>query len=72
VAYAEGPARVILKKEFGGFDDYEVVYVFSKGEMYIGFNKDTPDEVIDMFQKSLDKLKTVDVDKYNAILEKYI
>ena len=71
-AYAEGPARFIIKKEYGGFGDYEIVHVLNEGEMYIGFNKDTPDEVIEMFQKSLDKLKTVDVDKYNAILEKYI
>lgn len=71
-AYAEGTARYILKKEYGGFGDYEIVYVLNKGELYIGFNKDTPDEVIEMFQKSLDKLKTVDVDKYNEILNKYI
>lgn len=71
-AYGEGPARFIMRTDFGGFDNYEVVNVLREGEMYIGFHKDTPDEIVNMFRKSLDKLKTVDIDKYNAILKKYL
>jgi len=71
-AYGEGPARFIMRTDFGGFDNYEVVHILREGEMYIGFHKDTSDEIVNMFRKSLEKLKTVDIDKYNAILKKYL
>ncbi len=43
----------------GGFDinDFESVFLLDKKGMYYAFHKDTPDSVINMFQKAFDDLK---------------
>lgn len=63
-AYDENVARWVMKEEGLDPDEYETVYIMSEGFHYFGFNKETPDELIEQFQRVLDELRkegTVDL-----------
>ncbi|MGM0508015.1 MAG: substrate-binding periplasmic protein [Fusobacteriota bacterium] len=71
-AYEENVASYTLRSEGYNPNDYESIYLLKEGELFIGFNKDTSDEIVNKFQKSIEKLKTKDKDVYDKILEKYV
>jgi polar amino acid transport system substrate-binding protein len=50
-------------------NDFEVVYILKKGELYYAFNKNTDDTIIKKYQKALDTIKQNGT--YNKILKKY-
>jgi len=54
-----------------GFEikDYEVVYNLSQAELFFAFHKETPDDLIQLLQKTLDDIKKEK--KYEAIIQKY-
>lgn len=54
-----------------GFDTskYEIVYVLNESELYYAFNKDTDKEVVKLWQKSLDTIKSNGT--YQKILDNY-
>lgn len=58
VAYEENVMKWVLKSEGFNLDDYEVVYTLKEGELYLAFNKETSDEIIDKCQKIIDEMKT--------------
>ncbi|QTA78085.1 Extracellular solute-binding protein, family 3 [Desulfonema limicola] len=68
--FAKNQDYVIWEMKANGFnpEDYEVVWTLSKSFQYYAFHKDTPQELIDRFQKALDKLE----DKRIEILNKYL
>ncbi len=71
MAYGEDVGKWILKGAGENVDDYEVVYTLKEADMYIAFNKETPDETITVLQQALDKLKA-DAPAFKAILDKYL
>ena len=71
IAYGDISAFYMLKNIGENVDDYEVVNVLRETQLYFAFHKDTSDDIIKAFQKSLDKLKKQDTVKYEAILRKY-
>ncbi|MBN1971073.1 MAG: transporter substrate-binding domain-containing protein [Candidatus Delongbacteria bacterium] len=50
--------------------DYEKVYTLQEGQLYIGFEKNTPDDVINKCQAALDEMKKDGT--YNKILQTYM
>ncbi|OZG72249.1 amino acid ABC transporter substrate-binding protein [Hahella sp. CCB-MM4] len=76
-SYGHLAALWLLKQEGAKTDEFEVVWDFgSAGDNYYAFHKDTPDAVINAFQKALDSLKTDDngdgISTYQTILNKYM
>jgi len=57
--------------DLNGFDsdDYEVVFILEKNELYFAFNRLTPDKTIQKWQKALDTIKANGI--YNKIIKKY-
>jgi polar amino acid transport system substrate-binding protein len=50
-------------------NDFEVVYILKKGQLYYAFNKKTDDKIIKKYQEALDAIKKNGV--YEKILKKY-
>jgi len=50
-------------------NDFEVVYILKKGQLYYAFNKNTDDSIIKAYQDALDKIKADGT--YKKILKKY-
>ncbi|MCK9329665.1 MAG: ABC transporter substrate-binding protein [Candidatus Cloacimonetes bacterium] len=71
IAYGEITAYWLLKTIDEDAASYETVNVLQETPLYIAFSKTTSDEIINAFQKSLEKLKTQDKDKFQEILKKY-
>ena len=49
--------------------DFEVVHILKEGQLYFAFNKKTSDDIINKWQKALDKIKADGT--YDKILKKY-
>ncbi len=56
-AYDENVAKWLMKSEKLPINEVEVVDILAEGEHYFAFNKETPDEVVQKFQKSIDELR---------------
>lgn len=69
-AYGEESAFNIINKNDFYTEDYEVIFILSRGLLnYYAFNIDTSDEVIRIYQNSLDKLKDSGI--YQSIIDSY-
>ncbi|MCP4752946.1 MAG: ABC transporter substrate-binding protein [Proteobacteria bacterium] len=68
--YEESVAKWQIKSAGFNPNDFEVVYVLKKGELFFAFHKETPDSQIDQFQKALDGLKSTK--EHETILNKYL
>lgn len=68
--FAKNADVVLTEIKAMGFNtrDYEIVWTLSESWQYYAFHKDTPQELIDRFQKAFDKLE----DKRGEILERYL
>lgn len=71
IAYGDISANYMLKNLGENVDDYEIVKVVRETQLFFAFHKDTSDEIVQAFQKSLNKLRNQDKAKYEAILRKY-
>jgi ABC-type amino acid transport substrate-binding protein len=68
-AYEINVARYELKSHHLNPDDFKVVYVLQKSDLYYAFNKDTDDSVIQAYQEALDRIKATNF--YQRIIHKY-
>jgi len=56
-------------------EEYETVYLLKTPSLYLALNKETPDELVEKLQKSLDEMKTPDnngVVLFDQIVSKYL
>ena len=70
IAYSKKVLIWQIKQSGLNVDDFDIVYSLSKGELFIAFHKDTPDSIIQAFQKELDTIKSDGT--YKAIADKYL
>ena len=68
--YDENVAKWQIKLNGYSSDEFEVVYVLEKSDLYYAFNKNTSDKIVKDFQKALDQLKTDGT--HQKILNKYL
>lgn len=68
-AYNSNVAKYYAKKNNIDWNRYEIVFTMVKTDVYLAFNKNTDDKVINKWQKGLDKIKENGI--YKSILEKY-
>ncbi|MBN1971295.1 MAG: ABC transporter substrate-binding protein [Candidatus Delongbacteria bacterium] len=68
-AYDENVTRWAITKNNMDPNDYETVFVLEEGFHYIAFNPSFPDSIINLFQSTLDTLKSNG--QYNKIMIKY-
>ena len=68
-AYETKASFGVVKKDGIKKNNYEVVHVLRKGDLYFAFNKNTDDKIIKKWQTSLDKIKANGT--YAKILKKY-
>jgi len=69
LCYEETVIKWELKKIGLKISDFETVCKIEEAELYYAFHKDTPDEIINKLQNTLDKIK--DNGKYQIIIDKY-
>jgi len=69
LSYNEDSAYLEIKKLGFDINNYERVFVLSKSELHFAFHIDTPDKIIQQFQKALDELKKEGT--YKEIIDKY-
>lgn len=69
-AYGELSAFDIMNRNSINKSEYEVIYTLSVGENYYAFNLETSDEIIRIFQESLDRVKADG--RYQNISDSYI
>lgn len=67
-AYEENVAYFMIKKHGFNPDNYETVFVLSEADLYVAFNKETPDNVVKKFQKAFDKMNK----ENNGLIKKEI
>ncbi|MFZ5570744.1 MAG: substrate-binding periplasmic protein [Thermodesulfobacteriota bacterium] len=69
-AYDENVMAWLINKNSLNPLDYEVVFVLEEGFHYFGFHRETPDPLIEQFQKALDDIKALGT--YDAIKKRYL
>lgn len=69
IAYESNVIFWKLKRMEYRVDDFKKVYKLSEGDLYYAFNKNTPESIIEKFQKALEELK--EDGTVNKILSKY-
>jgi polar amino acid transport system substrate-binding protein len=69
-SYEENVAKWEIKRMGFNPDEYEIVYILKKGELYYAFHIDTPNSLIQKFQTALDELKKDGT--HQKILDKYL
>ena len=74
-AYSIEPAYFIIRKLELDPNDFEDVFVICRKDLYIAFNKNTSDHVIDKFQNALEQLQAPtngESSEYDAVVSRYI
>ncbi|MFA5772516.1 MAG: transporter substrate-binding domain-containing protein [Thermoplasmata archaeon] len=76
-AYAEAPARLLIKQFSSKPDDYAAVYTLRTNQYYFAFNKNVSDVLVDAFQEALydtrsEKDLTTGISDYERILYRYV
>ncbi|HCY85728.1 MAG TPA: hypothetical protein DHV36_11390 [Desulfobacteraceae bacterium] len=56
-AYDKNVTGWLIKEEGLDPEDFESVFLLAKGEHYFGFNRQTPDALVQAMQKTLDEIK---------------
>ena len=69
-AYPETVFKWMVAQSGKNVDDYETVFVLHEGHVYFAVNKNTPDEIVEKLQKSLDALK--ESGKVQEIIDSYL
>ena len=76
IAYGEYPSYSIAKEMTGSSSVLQLVFVLDSADLWFAFNRETPDSLINSFQKGLDTLKTQTdssgITRYQVIVNKYI
>lgn len=73
-AFPQSPAYHVMLREGIDPKKYEMVFEFQVVELYIGFNNNTDDVLIEQFQTTLDAMKKLNADgksEYGEIVSKY-
>lgn len=76
-AYAEVPARLLIKQFSSKPDDYVTIYTLRTNQYYFAFNKNVSDVLVDAFQEALydtrsEKDLTTGISAYERILYHYV
>ena len=70
ISYGWAPLLWEIKKNDMDPADFQPAFILKKGQLFIAFHKETPDAVVQDFQKTLDKLKADGT--YNRIVDSYL
>ncbi|MBA4367566.1 MAG: amino acid ABC transporter substrate-binding protein [Desulfobacterium sp.] len=69
-AFDENVTAWLIKKNRLNPEDFETVFILQEGLHYFAFHQNTPDLIIENFQKALDEIKTQG--EYDKILDRYL
>lgn len=69
-AFDENVTAWLIKKNRLNPKEYETVFILQEGFHYFAFHQNTPDRIIENFQKALDEIKTQG--EYDKILDQYL
>lgn len=70
LAFSDITALWFLKRNGEDLEDYEIVYVLEKGEVYFALSSGVSNEIVNEFQTVLDKIKLDG--RYEKIMSKYV
>lgn len=75
-AHGEIAGIWLIQQSGNNASDFALPYVIGQTDAYYGFNKETPDTIVQSFQNAIDNIKSNKdangVSEYNKILSKYI